>query len=79
MNRVASTFDLTNQADAARVLPKAPLVASYHSGWKGVTFTHYYHPPHETVEHCLLQHSLVIMDSKSRFRAERRLDGKVKH
>lgn len=61
------------------MLPQTPLVASYHTGWKGLTFTHYCHPPHKTVEHCLLQHSLVITDPKSCFQAERRLDGKFKH
>ncbi|MEO0759108.1 MAG: AraC family transcriptional regulator [Cyanobacteria bacterium J06648_16] len=79
VNRAASTFDLTNQADVARVLPQAPLIDSYDAGWQGLTFTHYCHPPHETVEHCLLQHSLVIMDAKSRFQAERRWDGKLRH
>ncbi len=72
------TLDLTNQQEVARVLPQTPLVASYHTGWKGLTFTHYCHPPHKTVEHGLLQHSLVITDPKSCFQAERRLDGKFK-
>jgi AraC family transcriptional regulator len=76
MNPATATIDLTNQQEAAQVLPQAPLVDSYHTGWKGVTFTHYCHPPHETVEHCLRQHSLVITEPKSCFRAERRLDGK---
>ena len=79
VNHATSTLDLTNQQEAARVLPQTPLVASYHTGWKGLTFTHYCHPPHKTVEHCLLQHSLVITDPKSCFQAERRLDGKFKH
>ena len=79
MNHVTSTLDFTNQQEATRVLPQTPLVASYHTGWKGLTFTHYCHPPHKTVEHCLLQHSLVIADPKSCFQAERRLDGKFKH
>ncbi len=79
MNHATSTFDLTNQQEAARVLPHSPLVASYHTGWKGLTFTHYCHPPHKTVEHCLLQHSMVITDPKSCFKAERCLDGKFKH
>ena len=78
MNHSTSTIDLTNQQEAARVLPQTPLVASYHTGWKGLTFTHYCHPPHKTVEHCLLQHSLTIADPKSCFKAERRLDGKFK-
>ena len=79
MNHATSILDLTNQQEAARVLPQTPLVASYHTGWKGLTFTHYCHPPHETIEHSLLQHSLVITDPKSCFKAERRLDGKSKH
>jgi AraC family transcriptional regulator len=79
MNQANSTIDLTNHQDAARLLPQAPLVDSYHSGWNGLTFTHYCHPPHETVEHHLLQHSLVITDPNSCFQAERRLDGKFKH
>ncbi|MGC1306655.1 MAG: hypothetical protein WA885_05455, partial [Phormidesmis sp.] len=60
VNHAISTLDLTNQAEASQVLPHSPLVASYHTGWKGLTFIHYRHPPHETVEHRLLQHSLVI-------------------
>jgi AraC family transcriptional regulator len=79
VNHATSTVDLTNQQETARVLPQTPLIASYHTGWKGLTFTHYCHPPHETVEHCLLQHSLVITDSKSCFQAERHLEGKFKH
>jgi AraC family transcriptional regulator len=79
VNHATSTLDLTNEQEAARALPQPPLVASYHTGWKGLTFTHYCHPPHETVEHSLLQHSLVITDPKSCFEAERRLDGKFKH
>ena len=79
MNHATSTLDFTNQQEAARVLPQTPLVASYHTGWKGLTFTHYCHPPHKTVEHCLLQHSLVITEPKSCFQAERHLDGKFKH
>ncbi len=79
VNRATSTLDFTNQEEAARVLPQAPLVASYHTGWKGLTFTHYCHPPHGTIEHRLLQHSLVITDPKSCFKAERHLDGKCKH
>lgn len=79
VNHATSTLDLTNQQEAARVLPQAPLIASYHTGWKGLTFIHYCHPPHKTVEHCLLQHSLVVTDPKSCFQAERHLDGKFKH
>jgi AraC family transcriptional regulator len=79
VNHATATLDLTNQQEAARVLPQTPLVASYHTGWKGLTFTHYCHPPHKTLEHGLLQHSLVITDPKSCFTAERHLDGKFKH
>ncbi|WP_264326192.1 helix-turn-helix domain-containing protein [Romeriopsis navalis] len=79
VNRATFTLDFTNQQEAARVLPHSPLVASYHTGWKGVTFTHYCHPPHKTMEHSLLQHSRVITDPKSYFKAERCLDGKFKH
>ena len=79
MNHRTATIDLTKQQEATRLLPQAPLVDSYHTGWKVLTFMHYCHPPHETVEHRLLQHSLVITDPKSCFQAERRLDGKFKH
>jgi AraC family transcriptional regulator len=79
INHGTSTLDLSNQQEAARVLPQTPLIASYHTGWKGLTFAHYCHPPHKTVEHGLLQHSLVITDPKSCFQAERHLDGKFKH
>lgn len=76
INSATVALDFTKQTDAARVLPQVPLVDSYHTGWQGVTFTHYCHPPHETVEHCLVQHSLVITAAKNCFQVERRLDGK---
>ena len=79
VNHSTSTLDFTDRQEVARVLPKTPTLASYHTGWKGLTFTHYCHPPHETVEHCLLQHSLVITNPKSCFQIERHLDGKFKH
>jgi AraC family transcriptional regulator len=79
MQHATATIDLTNQQEAARLLPQLPLIHSYHTDWKGLTFVHYCHPPHETPEHHLLQHSLVITDPKSCFQAERRLDGKLKH
>ena len=79
VNPAISSIDFANQEDAARVLPQSPLINSYRTEWKGLTFTHYCHPPHETLEHCLLQHSLVIADPKNYFQAERSLDGKFKH
>jgi AraC family transcriptional regulator len=79
VNHATLTLDLTNQQEALRVLPQAPLVASHHTGWKGLTFIHYCHPPHETLEHCLLQHSLAIAAPKSCFQVERHLDGKLTH
>jgi AraC family transcriptional regulator len=78
VNPTISTVDFANQEEAGRVLPRAPLLDSYRTGWKGLTFTHYCHPPHETMEHCLLQHALVIADPKSCFQAERHLDGKFR-
>ncbi|MEO0538617.1 MAG: AraC family transcriptional regulator [Cyanobacteria bacterium P01_A01_bin.123] len=79
VNHAIATLDFTNQEEAARALPQAPLVASYHTGWKGLTFVHHCHPTHETIEHRLLQHSLVITDPKSCFQVEHRLDGKFNH
>ncbi|NJM49064.1 MAG: helix-turn-helix transcriptional regulator [Alkalinema sp. RU_4_3] len=78
VNPKISTVDFASQEDAVRVLPQAPLIDSYRTGWKGLTFTHYCHPPHETMEHCLLQHSLVIADPKSCFQAERHVNGKFR-
>jgi AraC family transcriptional regulator len=77
VDRPTSVLDFTNQQQAERVLPQTPLVSSGRSGWQGLTFTHYRHPSHQTVEHCLQQHSLVITSPKSCFWAERHLDGKL--
>lgn len=79
MDRAGCTLDFTDRQESARVLPQTPLLASDRAGWKGLTFHHYCHPPHKTVEHCLLQHSLIITDPKSCFTVERHLDGKFKH
>jgi AraC family transcriptional regulator len=78
VNYATATLDLTNPQEAAQVLPQVPVVTSDRTGWKGLTFMHYCHPPHATVEHRLRQHSLVITAPQSCFQAERRLDGKLK-
>ena len=77
MTRPTATIDLTNQQEAAQVLPRSPLVASYSTDWEGLTFAHYRQPPHKTIEHCLLQHSLIVTDRRNRFQLERLLDGKT--
>jgi AraC family transcriptional regulator len=79
MNQATLPLDLTDRKEAARVLPHTPLIDSHHTGWKGLAFTHYRHPPHKTVAHCLLQHSLVITEPSSCIQIERHLDGKLQH
>ena len=78
VNSTVSTVDLGNRQDVKQVLPQQPLVDSYWTNWRRLTFTHYRHDSHETVEHYLLQHSVVITDPKSDFRAERHLNGESK-
>ena len=78
-NDVTPILDFTNQEAVAGVLPQPPSLVSDRTGWKRLTFVHYCHPPHETVEHCLLQHSLVVTAPKRCFRAERRLAGRLIH
>lgn len=78
IDRALSKLDLTNPEEVARVLPQSPIVDSYRAGWTGLTFTHYRHPPHRTVEHRPLQHSLIVADPKSHFQTERHLDGKLR-
>jgi AraC family transcriptional regulator len=79
VNHAPAALDFTNQQETARVLPQTPLVTSARAGWQGLTFNHYRHPPYQTVEHCLQQHSLIITSPKSCFKAERHLDGKFTH
>lgn len=79
MTSTTSPVDLTNQKEVERILSCSPVVTSYHAGWKGITFTHYHHPPHKTIEHALLQHSLVITNPTSDCSVERRLDGKLQY
>lgn len=79
MTSKTSPVDLTNQKEVKRILPYSPVITSYHAEWKGITFTHYHHPPHKTIEHSLLQHSVVITNPISDCKAERRLDGKLQY
>ncbi len=60
VNHATSTLDLTNQQEAARVLPKTPLVASYQTGWKGLTFTHYCHPQFSIDDPVIQQLALAL-------------------
>ena len=78
MGKKAIAVDLTTPKDSAQVLPQAPIISSQQTEWEGVFFAHYRHPTHETVEHYLMQHTLIITDVNSQFQVEQRIDNQFK-
>lgn len=78
MEKKAIVVDLTTPQDSAQVLPQAPILSSQHTEWGGVFFAHYRHPSHETLEHYLMQHTLIITDVNSQFQVEQRIDTQFK-
>ena len=78
MEKKAIAVDLTTPKDSAQVLPQAPILSSQQTEWEGIFFAYYRHPSHETLEHYLMQHTLIVTNGNSQFQVEQRIDNQFK-
>ncbi|NJR20900.1 MAG: helix-turn-helix transcriptional regulator [Richelia sp. CSU_2_1] len=67
--------DLTRQTYPA--LSQPPILASKRSGWRGIFFNHYDHPPHESPEFEYAQHIIGVTGRGHPIQSEHRFEGQV--
>ncbi|MCC5639539.1 AraC family transcriptional regulator [Nostoc sp. CHAB 5844] len=67
--------DFAQEDACAEVLPRSPLVSSYHAQWDGIRLDIYRQPAHETPEHAPQQHIISINTAYRLTKAERVIDG----
>ncbi|MBW4473922.1 MAG: AraC family transcriptional regulator [Stenomitos rutilans HA7619-LM2] len=52
--------DLTQQNDAMKLYPKAPILSSDRAGWNGIRLEYHQQPPHQVPENALNQSQIII-------------------
>ncbi|WP_341526844.1 AraC family transcriptional regulator [Nostoc sp. UHCC 0302] len=73
------TVDFAHQDACSEILPRSPLLSSYHASWKGFRLDHHQQPAHETPEHSSQQHIIAISLQNNVTKAERVLDGRFQY
>lgn len=68
--------DFTQEDACAEVLPRSPLVSSYHAKWDGIRLDIHQQPAYETPEHSPQQHVISVNLAHHLTKAERVLDGR---
>lgn len=69
-------IDFTQEDACAEVLPRSPLISSYHAGWDGIRLDIHQQPAYETPEHSPQQHVISVNLAHHLTKAERVLDGR---
>ncbi|AFZ27557.1 DNA-binding domain-containing protein, AraC-type [Cylindrospermum stagnale PCC 7417] len=69
------TVDFDQEDACSAILPRSPLVSSYHAKWAGIRLDHHRQPSHETPEHYFHQHTIGISLDRGIKKAERVLNG----
>ncbi|MEC4817651.1 MAG: AraC family transcriptional regulator [Scytonema sp. PMC 1069.18] len=68
------------QEDAySQILPRSPLVTSYHAKWDGIRLDYHQQPAYETPEHSPNQHIVSVSLVKQPVNAQRVLNGHTQH
>jgi AraC family transcriptional regulator len=57
---IAVNFQKEKNKALSPILPRAPIVSSYQQQWQGISYEYHCQPQHETPEHYLEQHVIVI-------------------
>lgn len=73
------TVDFDQEDACSAILPRSPLVSSYHANWDGIRLDHHRQPSHETPEHYFHQHTIGINLDRGIKKAERVLNGRTQH
>lgn len=73
------TVDFTQKDAYSEILPRSPLITSYHTKWEGLRLDIHQQPAHETPEHSTQQHVISISLKPELVKAERVFDGRFQH
>nr|WP_309294998.1 MULTISPECIES: AraC family transcriptional regulator [Nostocaceae] len=73
------SVDFTQEDAYTEILPRSPLVSSYHAQWQGLRLDVHQQPGHETPEHSPQQHVLTVSLDQQIVRLERILDGRLQY
>jgi AraC family transcriptional regulator len=57
---IAVNFQKEKNKALSPILPRAPILSSYQQQWQGISYEYHCQPQHETPEHYLEQHVIVI-------------------
>lgn len=71
--------DFTQEDAYLEILPRSPLVSSYHEQWKGVRLDVHHQPAHETPEHTPQQHVVTVSLEPQVVQSERIIDGRLQY
>jgi AraC family transcriptional regulator len=73
------TINFAHQNAYSDILPRSPLVSSYHANWDGIRLDYHQQPGHETPEHYFQQHIIGISLDVGVKKIERVLNGRCQH
>jgi AraC family transcriptional regulator len=73
------TVDFTQEDACLEILPRSPLVSSYHEQWQGLRLDVHQQPAHETPEHTPQQHIVTVSLEPQVVQSERIIDGRLQH
>ncbi|BCL34560.1 helix-turn-helix domain-containing protein [Nostoc sp. MS1] len=73
------TVDFTQEDACLEILPRSPLISSYHAQWEGLRLDVHQQPAHETPEHTPSQHVVTVSLEPQVVQSERILDGQLQH
>ncbi|NJM70233.1 MAG: helix-turn-helix transcriptional regulator [Scytonema sp. RU_4_4] len=71
--------DFAQEDVYSQILPRSPLMTSYHADWDGIRLDYHQQPAYETPEHSPQQHVVSISLAKQPINVERVLNGHVHH
>ncbi|HIK03237.1 MAG TPA: helix-turn-helix transcriptional regulator [Trichormus sp. M33_DOE_039] len=69
------SVDIAQEDPYGEVLPRSPVISSYHNKWEGLRFDVHQQPSHETPEHFIQQHLISISLNPQLVKAERFFNG----
>ncbi|NMF61511.1 AraC family transcriptional regulator [Brasilonema octagenarum] len=73
------SVDFTQEDAYTQILPRSPLMSSYHAKWDHIRLDYHQQPAYETPEHSSQQHVISISLTKEPIYVQRVLNGHVHH
>jgi AraC family transcriptional regulator len=72
-------IDFAQEDACSQILPRSPLVTSYHTNWHGIRLDYHQQPAFETPEHSPQQHVITVSLAKQPTNAQRMFNGHIQH